>query len=62
MARNAVAEGACVSTAAVWGRCSAAWNSATGPGNMTKVTKMPTARKATSLIIDSVAIASISPS
>ena len=43
------------------GRARAA-NSATGPPNIQKVTKMPTARKATSLTIDSVAIASISPS
>ena len=33
-----------------------------GPSNIQKVTKMPTARKATSLTIDSVAIASIKPS
>lgn len=33
-----------------------------GPANMPKVTNSPTARNATSLTIDSVAIASISPS
>ena len=42
--------------------CRAASNSAPGPPNIQKVTKMPTARKAKSLTIDSVAIASIRPS
>ena len=44
-----------VSTAAVRGSASALENSVSGPGNITKVTKMPTARNATSLTIDSVA-------
>ncbi len=62
VAKKLVAGGRRVSTAAVCGCSKAAENSASGPGNITKVTKMPTARKATSLTIDSVAIASISPS
>ena len=40
----------------------AASSSAFGPPNIQNVTKMPTARKANSLTIDSVAIASIRPS
>ena len=48
--------------AAVDGRCIASLNSATGPSNIQNVTKMPTARNATSLTIDSVATASIRPS
>ena len=48
--------------AAVCGFCLAASNSAPGPPNIQKVTKMPTARNANSLTIDSVAIASIKPS
>ena len=40
-----------------------AWvNRSKGPSNNTKVTNTPTAMKATSLIIDSLAIASIRPS
>ena len=62
MALNAISGGARVSTAAVCGCCSARANSVSGSWNMTKVTKMPTARKAMSLIVDSVAIASIKPS
>ena len=42
--------------------CAAASNSAPGPPNIQNVTKMPTARKANSLTIDSVATASIKPS
>ena len=48
--------------AAVDGRCMASLNSATGPSNIQKVTKIPTARNATSLTIDSVATANIRPS
>ena len=62
MARKPASGGACVSTAAVRGCARARANSSSGPGNMTKVTKMPTARNATSLTIDSVAIANIRPS
>ena len=62
VAKKAVNGGTRVSTATVCGCASAPENNATGPRNMTKVTKMPTARKATSLMIDSVAIASINPS
>ena len=54
--------GSRVSTAAVSGCSSARANSATGPSNIQNVTNMPTARNATSLTIDSVAIASIRPS
>ena len=60
--QNVVSGGGCVRIAAVCGSCSARANKAGGPGNMTKVTKMPTARKATSLTTDSVAIATINPS
>ena len=48
--KKAVAGGRWVSTAAVCGSSSARDSKASGPGNITKVTKMPTARKATSLI------------
>ena len=54
--------GARVITVAVCGFSRPRLNSASGPSNITKVTNTPTARKATSLTIDSVAIASISPS
>ena len=53
--------GSPVSTLAVAGSLNARANSAAGPSNIQNVTKMPTATKATSLTIDSVAIASISP-
>ncbi len=48
--------------AAVAGCCRAASSNAPGPPNIQNVTKMPTARKANSLTMDSVAIASINPS
>ena len=54
--------GSRVSTAAVFGCSNARANSATGPSNIQNVTNTPTATKATSLTIDSVAIASIKPS
>ncbi len=50
-----------VSTAAVSGRAKALANSAAGPSNILKVTKAPTATKATSLTTDSTATASIRP-
>ena len=60
---NSVSKGGCrVNMPAVCGLWRAASNSAPGPPNIQKVTKMPTARKANSLTIDSVAIASINPS
>ncbi len=62
MATNAISGGTCVSGAAVRGCAKACANRSNGPGNSTKVTKTPTARNATSLTIDSVAIASIRPS
>ena len=52
----------CNSTAAVSGRSKARATNVAGPPNTAKVTKAPTAMKATSLTIDSVAIASIRPS
>ena len=54
--------GAVVSTLAVSGRAIASRNSPHGPSNITKVTNTPTATKAISLMINSVAIASIKPS
>ena len=54
--------GSRVNRLAVCELCRAASNSAPGPPNIQKVTKMPTARNANSLTIDSVAIASIKPS
>ena len=62
IAKKLVSGGTRVSTAAVLAWSSARANSASGPWNITKVTKIPTARNATSLTIDSVAIASINPS
>ena len=60
---NKVSKGGCrMKMPAVCGLCRAASNSAPGPPNIQNVTKMPTARKANSLTIDSVAIASINPS
>ena len=60
---TSVSNGAsCANRLAVTGCCRAASNSALGPPNIQNVTKMPTARKANSLTIDSVAIASINPS
>ena len=60
---SSVSNGGCLrKMPAVCGLCTAAANSAAGPPNIQKVTKMPTARKANSLTIDSVAIASIKPS
>ncbi len=47
---------------AVDGRCIASLTSASGPSNIQNVTKMPTARNATSFTIDSAATASIRPS
>ena len=54
--------GSRVKIPAVCGFCIAASISALGPPYIQKVTKMPTARNANSLTIDSVAIASIRPS
>src|SRR5215469_79257 len=62
IAQNEASCGARVSTAAVLGRSSAWANRANGPPNITKVTKIPTARKVANLTTDSVAIASIKPS
>ena len=60
---NSVSNGGCrVNRPAVCWPWRAASNSAPGPPNIQNVTKMPTARKANSLMIDSVAIASINPS
>ena len=53
--------GSRLSTAAVSGRSNAWAKSAAGPSNIQNVTNTPTATKATSLTMDSVAIASISP-
>ncbi len=54
--------GSRVSTEAASGEFIALLNSATGPSNIQKVTKMPTARKDNSLTINSAATASIRPS
>ena len=54
--------GSRVSTLAVSGCAMACLNNAHGPSNITNVTNTPTATNATSLMIDSVATASISPS
>ena len=62
VAINVSKGGSRVNKAAVCGCIFAASNSAPGPPNIQKVTKMPTARNANSLTIDSVAIASIKPS
>ena len=62
MAMSVLHTGSRVSTAAVRGCLHRLANSATGPSNIQKVTNTPTATKATSLTIDSVAIASIRPS
>ena len=62
VASNVSKAGSRVKMAPACGLCRAASNSAPGPPNIQKVTKMPTARKANNLTIDSVAIASIKPS
>ncbi len=62
MATNPVAAGTLVNAAAAGGCRNASANKCAGPGNIKKVTKPPTARKATNFMIDSLAIASISPS
>ncbi len=62
IAANGANCGALVSMAAICGLCIARASRSDGPWNITKVTKMPTAVKARSLTINSVAIASISPS
>ena len=62
IAANVLPTGSGDSTAAVSGRSSACVNSATGPSNIQNVTNAPTPRKATSLTIDSAAMASINPS
>ena len=62
VARNVSSGGLRLKIAAVGGCACAISSSAPGPPNIQKVTKMPTARKANSLTIDSVAIASINPS
>ena len=54
--------GSRLSTAAVLGCSQARANSENGPSNIQNVTNIPTLTKATSLTIDSVAIASIRPS
>ena len=54
--------GSRMNSPAVWLCWRAAVSNPAGPSNIQNVTKMPTARKANSLTIDSVAIASISPS
>ena len=62
MASSVSAAGSRVSTEAAGSDCIARLNSATGPSNIQKVTKIPTARNVTSLTMDSAAIASIRPS
>ena len=62
LASSVSSGGSRVSTEAASGEFIALLNSATGPSNIQKVTKMPTARNDSSLTIDSAATASISPS
>ena len=62
IAMRVASGGSRVRMAAVAGRSIACENSAVGPSNIQNVTNTPTARKATSLTINSAAIASISPS
>ena len=62
LASSVSSGGSRVSTEAATGEFMALLNSATGPSNIQKVTKMPTARNDSSLTIDSAATASIRPS
>ena len=62
MVKTVAGLGSWASRAAVSGCSKARSNSAIGPPNRTNVTNRPTAMKATSLTIDSVAIARINPS
>ena len=62
IAKSVLGTGSRESTAAVFGRSRACANSESGPSNIQNVTNTPTPTKATSLTIDSVAIASINPS